>query len=298
MKSARYVLAVRSFAVLAVAVATLSMASAQSITKWGPGQRMAEALSDAVDEATAQIKADDDLGFDDNTCLLATFMEKGKATSFTRDLKAGTTYVFIAGGDTTAEDVDFEVLRDNKVVARDARDDRTAILKFRPGTSGRYSIRVNLADSSSQFKKSFVAVTTLSTDGWSVPTDRMAEAVAGIIAMGAAIEDKMGTTIWQDAENQFAIYGQVLAPNSSFQIDNILFQDGNYTVAGACDKMSDDIDLQLLSNGKVLDEDIEDDSVPIIQLNKNRSRYLSVRLKNEGSKNTFALFGLFIRTGK
>ncbi|MBI1831493.1 MAG: hypothetical protein HYR84_08590 [Planctomycetes bacterium] len=69
---------------------------------------------------------------------------------FTKTLKAGQPYKFLAAGDKDARDVDIEIIdEDGKVVAKDADPDATAVVNFTPKNTGKYQVRVRLYESRS-----------------------------------------------------------------------------------------------------------------------------------------------------
>jgi hypothetical protein len=64
------------------------------------------------------------------------------------NLKAGTTYRFLAAGDNDAKDVDLDVQDSNgTTVVKDDKTDPTAVVTYTPKKDGKYLVRVRLYDS-------------------------------------------------------------------------------------------------------------------------------------------------------
>jgi len=266
-----------------VAIAALGT----SAFAWTPGERMSQAVAEGLALATISMAGTEGLGLSGDTALLGGFTAPGREITFTRYVRQGETYAFIATGDNSARDVDIRILNESgTVIAQDDDSDRTAVATLRPTRSGQIKMCVKLYSGMSS--GNFVSVVTLSSDGFQVPVNAMATAVAEFRANASAAARQWNGASFHDGANQWALFGSVLEPGETYTVNNLTLT-GRTAILGGCDANSDDIDLWLTGNGRTL-SDTDPDDRPII--NSTASGNHSVRIKNEGRGTSFAVFGI------
>ena len=240
----------------------------------------------SVTRFSAGLIKEADLGYDKDLSITAAWLEGRRSISFTKDLKSGTTYAFVAAGDEDAEDVDVKVTGPTgQIVDEDADDSSLAAAGFTAKTTGKYRFTITLASDVA----SYVGATLLSDDGWEVPMQNLNTAIADLVDTAESLD---GTLVFSRAGGSFCLFGAVLPKGGTLKMTGVKIAGASPTVAGACDENSSDIDLLVTAGGRELGKDVEDDDFPVVGLSRPADS-AEVTLTNAGAEATVAIFGLF-----
>jgi hypothetical protein len=212
-------------------------------------------LTEAVTRVTnlAGIAKLGNYGYNHDISILAGWVQKGGSLSFNLQLDAGAEYLFLAGGDNDAIDVDLEILDKNgKVVASDMRPDPEAIVTFRPRDTGRYTLRLIL-DRSQKNVPCVCVATILKKGGWNVPFGNLDKATGNLTKLLAdvdrAIAQKANKRLdLRNANNQWAVFGAVLPQGQQTTVTHMTLGQGDRLFVGVGDGNASHLDLFLLDS--------------------------------------------------
>lgn len=285
--------AVAALAVSGLAAPTAPVArAAQQQQKWGPGERMTEAVTRVMAGARGLTNASD-YGYDKDICVLAAFLrEKGKA-EFNRSFTRGEKYALVGGGDNSAEDVDIEILDSKgKVVASDTKTDAIPVVTFTAPSTGTYTVRLTLYKG----RPSFCAAVILRDGGYDIPVRNLSTALANLIVRCNAIDRATSDTVtFHDVANQWAMFGTVLSEDTDLKITNIDLGTGKRCVLAVGDGNARDLDLFLLDrDGDTVAKDIDPDAIPTIFYTARNFRSAGVKIKNESSNGKTLVLTAFL----
>lgn len=255
---------------------------------WTAGNNMLEATAEMSGAALGVIEKNPRLGFASGICLFGGRVQSGKSTGWTRSLTEGKTYVFVAGGDKNALDVDLTVKDSTgKIVAKDDDNQAVAAVTFAPQTTGTYTITLTLHDS----KKSMpacAAMTFLQEGGAKVSTDNLTTALANNFALATALDSELrgkAKLFFNDTSNQWALFGAILAPGEEKILNKLRFPEGTSVFAAAGDDNASDVDLFLLdSSQKVIAKDDDGDGKSIFEADTEEKTSYSLKIKNTKAK--------------
>ena len=223
-------------------------AQAQSSPQEVELRRVGQALDRVVGKAKA-VTAAEDYGFMQGGCVFGVMLSPGKSVSETFQLKAGGSYVFIGGGDSTTRDADI-LISDGagRVVKQDTGADASPVVLFEPKKSGTYKMTLRLK--SSQSGKAFCAATVLTTGGAKLPIERISQAARKVgLASQLFFSASKGGRFNQDS-NTWALYGVVLGSKQYAQSDYKRYNAGNRVFVAVGDDRIKDLDLYLLDGNK------------------------------------------------
>ncbi len=255
---------------------------------WTAGNNMLEATAEMSGAALGVIEKNPRLGFASGICLFGGLVQSGKSTGWTRSLTEGKNYVFVAGGDKNALDVDLTVKDSTgKIVAKDDDNQAVAAVTFAPQTTGTYTITLTLHDS----KKSMpacAAMTFLQEGGAKVSTDNLTTALANNFELATALDAELGgkaKLFFNDRNNQWALFGTVMAPGEERSLTNLRFPTGTSVFAAAGDDNTSDVDLFLLdSSKKIVEKDDDGDGKSIFDADTVDSMNYFLKIKNTKAK--------------
>jgi len=256
------------------------------VEEWSPGTYMAQAVERVLDGAGIATK-DTEYGFiDGQFCVLGAYLPKEQTVSMSFKLKAGTSYMFIGGGDDDANDVDLYLKNAaGTTLARDEEEDATPIVAFEPTTSGSYSLVLNLQNSDT--KASFCALVALQEGGFEVPVSNLDAATKSCLEFCAIVSEKMGSASFHQKTGEWALYGGLLKSGSSNTISGLDFEAASHAIVATGDDNTTNIDLALLdANGATVEEDIAKDATPIVTHDMQKG--ISYKLKISNKKSTGA----------
>ena len=246
-----------------------------------------EAFDSVTGFATEMVKATD-LGYDSGLSIAASFLNANKSATFTKTLKAGVTYAFLASGDDDAEDVDIKVTdASGRVVAEDTDIDSYAADSFVAEKAGAYKFTVTLASTT----PSYVGCILLSDNGWSIPVANLAVPMADLVDTVDSLSEETPMSFVKTA-NTFCLYGAVVEADKTFTMTGLSLSGKMPTVVGACDVNSDDIDLSVFNSAnELVGIDDSDDDFPVVTLERALSG-AKVTLTNAGADASVSIFGL------
>jgi hypothetical protein len=201
---------------------------------------------------------------------MAAFLRQGADVSFTRPFVSGQEYVILGGGDEDVNDLDIEIFDSNgQVVARDARNNAAPIVRFVAPSSGMYTIRQKLFEAK---RSSFCVLAILRERGFDVPVGNLTTATSNLISFCARVnqnrnKDRNESVIFQDAANQWALFGAVLRNREQTTVTKLTLGEGNRVLLAAGDNNARDIDLFALNEkGEVIVKDVDNEPTPGVTL--------------------------------
>ena len=270
----------------------LSGSMETSTRDWTPADHMSYALAEAM--ATARVVSDTtSFGYAEGVALVGVYLQPGQSYSFYRSFSEFGHYSLVSGGDEDCNDIDLKVHdSDGNLVASDTSVSREAELVFRPPASGEYEITLTLygADCGS-----FVAAAILEDGGYDVPVSNLTAASSNLMELcrnAARVGENRGdTAAFLDLDQQLAVWGTVLDPDSTASLTNVVLGDRPVALMAAADGNAGDLDLHLSTTfGLKVDQDIEMDSVPVILHEPTAAQRYTVELENVGgARRTFAM---------
>jgi hypothetical protein len=191
-------------------------------------------------------------GYNDGISILGTWLPAGGRSNFRLQLTAGVSYMFIAGGDNDAQDVDLEVFDDaGNQLAADTRVAPDALVVYTPAYSGWYRLRVALYRSRDNLPCACV-LTILKRNGWDVPLgnlDNATDKLTNVLAEADQLLQRQGRRLDLHKEsNQWTVYGAVLAEKRDTDVINLSLGRGLRAFFAVGDQQAFDVDLFLLDN--------------------------------------------------
>ncbi|EYF00948.1 Hypothetical protein CAP_8896 [Chondromyces apiculatus DSM 436] len=230
---------------------------------WRPGMYMMQAVG-RVAAMAHQVEQKTTLGFDrDHACVLGAFVKTRSIQSMWQTFNGGVKYALIGGGEDNAIDVDIGIADENgRVLVSDTADDANPVVEFTPPASGRYEIRLSLADSKAS--GSFVAMALMQDGGYAIPANRLLQSFSSAIRYGSKLSEQVQPGLVFHGGGDWAFFGTVLEPNQSSTFSGIDVA-GTPTVAlAAGDDSSLNLDLEVRdgSSDRVVVVDKDKDAVP------------------------------------
>jgi hypothetical protein len=232
---------------------------------FGPGAAMMQAIGKVVRAGnTVTQRYGSRIGWHDGVAVLGAFVQPGRSSSFRFPLRAGEVYSFIGGGDDDARDVDITVTDDTgRSVATDTDTSADPVVVFRAPRDGAYTVKLELYDAP---VASFLALAVLtdSPNRYTVPIDIVVSAMTKSLVQAAYLDRSRGGARYHDADNQWAIFGQVLRQGESMRISNLTMDGRNHTIVAAGDETAQDIDLFVRRSGRLIGADEDKDPIPMV----------------------------------
>jgi hypothetical protein len=208
-------------------------------------------------------------GYNEGISILGAWLKTGKNVGFDTQLTGGVQYLFLAGGDNDAQDVDLEIFdaKGNRL-ASDGRATPDASVLFTPRATATYTLRLTLVKSKRNVPCVCVA-TILRKGGLNVALNNLNEA-AGNLAAVLNIADqvlrhktKKRLDLYH-ADNQWSIFGSVLDKGQETTVTKVSLGNGHRLFIGVGDKQAD-VDLFLLDKtDKVVQQDTRGDRIAIL----------------------------------
>ncbi|HKI19611.1 MAG TPA: hypothetical protein VKA15_17120 [Isosphaeraceae bacterium] len=234
-------------------------------------------------------------GYAEGTSIMAAFLRPGADIAFTRPLYRGQEYVILGGGDQDVQDLDVEISDpDGRVIARDTRDDAAPIVRFVAPRDGSYTIRQRLCEARSS---SFCVVAVLRARGFDVPVSNLTNATVNLMELCSRVsQNRGGRVVFQDADNQWAIFGAVLQNGEERTITNLALGQGRRVLVAAGDNNARDIDLFVLDrNGDIAARDTAEDATPIADVTVSGNSLAGVRFQNVNSQGPALVLAAILR---
>lgn len=257
------------------------LASEEPAAPWQPGQRLAQVLRDLATRLVATT-AVSGAGFDQGVSLLAAFLTEEHEAAFTRTLHAGVPYTFVAGGESAGADTDVDLLiRDasGAEVAAALEEDAAPRLRFTPGETGRYTIALRVARAAPG--GIYAALAVLREGGAAVRAEGLAAAIQRVVQAGEATDRQLGAR-YHDAEDQWCLFGAVLAQGEDLALP-LALESGRHAALAAAEDPAEDIDLALQAqDGAVVAADQATDANPFVSA-RTDGRPLRLQVHNHRS---------------
>ena len=236
------------FGVAALLIGSSRETVAQDSARWGAGVYMTQAF-DRIYTPLGILSEKTGYGFDDSVAVLGAILKRGEKVRFTRPLRAKVEYVFAAGGDDDAVDVDLELSDSGgNLVARDRDTSSTAVLKYTPSRDGSFTLGVSLPLLEKGVGFAFCTVAILRQDGRPLLIEGVAHALVHMVEAGMVLSSKYKVDLLSE-KNQWAIVGGVALGEDELRINNMAFGNGARAIFAAADVENIDVDL-LLRRGK------------------------------------------------
>ena len=266
---------------------------------WTAGNNMLEATAEMSGAALAIIEKNPRMGFANGICLFGGRIQSGKSTGWTRSLTMGKNYVFVAGGDKNALDVDLTIKDSTgKVVAKDDDNQAVAAVTFAPQTTGTYNVTVTLHDSKKS-QPAFASMAFLQEGGSKVSTDNLATALANNFALAEALNSEFAGKIklfFNDRANQWALFGSILNPGEERSFNKLRFSTGTGVFVAAGDNNTSDVDLFLLNDSnKILAKDDDGDGKSIFEADTVEGESYSIKIKNTKAKSSSFVIAMSLK---
>jgi hypothetical protein len=217
-------------------------------------------------------------GYNDGVSILGGWVDEKAHLTFTTPLAANVEYLFLAGGDNDAADVDLEILDDRgNVLAADLGVAPDAVVQFRPKVQGTYTLRMTLFKSRNSVP--CVCVTTiLRKNGWNLPVKNLDKATGKIMRAlegGDQAAQRQGLRVdLRRASNQWAFYGGVLRQGDNLAVKNLDLGRGDRLFVGAGDDFASVVNVDLENNNaQALKRDGKQGPVSVIDYGANGGTY-------------------------
>lgn len=253
----------------------------------------AEPLADMA-EATAKVAAavrtisdKSDMGFyKDGFSLFGAYIREDKKASITTDLRAGTTYAFLGGGDNSTTDVDIHIKDSSgRIVAKDTDSDPTPAVTFKPRTSGKYTIELRLY--SCRGLGGYCALALMQENGWDVPVNNLVLGIAKNLTMVRVVADRpeIDKLTFYDEEEQWSLIGAVVPTGNTMQLTSTDPGTHNLLYVAAGDEQTNDVDLSLTSmSGQTLTSDEAAHAFSVIAHQSRRGSGQKLKVTNAGGR--------------
>ena len=233
------------------------------------------------------LESNSNYGLKDNVCLLGAVLTKRKSVRFSTYLVSGQDYVFFAGGDEDATDLDIKVYSSSGVLLKkDNKTDNNPVVGFTPNRSGNYSIE--LIYYSGTAMKSFACLALMKKGGNGVPVSNIVKSGKRFFSIGDLINDRASMK-FHDYENQWCLFTTILDEGDSSTITNMDLGSENHVFFGVGDQNIEDADLFLFYNSdrnesNVLAQDVKRDATPIMTSPTRSSSNYKLKIKNHASR--------------
>lgn len=265
--------------VLAAAVVAAGGA-ATARAEWVPGKRLVESATRLMGQIE-KVTDGTTVGYDGDNCLLTTFLLAKREAGFKRWFQADTDYYILGGGDNAVNDLDVKVLdaAGNPMVA-DTGANASPVVKFRTRRAGMYEIRLVMFDADSN--GGFATAAVLKDGGFRVPVRNLAAALAALIA-GCENVDRQapGAVVFNNAPNQWAVYGSIVRPGADMVIEKLTPGGGGRVWLVGADENARDLDLYLTDDDKrELKSDTDPDARPQVVYRTQANTQYGFKVKN------------------
>jgi serine/threonine protein kinase/tetratricopeptide (TPR) repeat protein len=262
---------------------------------WVPGERMSHAIRHVM-KCVREISDKTPYGYNEGVCILGAFLAPHAAISFTMPLGPNIDYAVIAAAGNDGDQVGVEVLGpDGQPVAQGIATAAGTVAAFRVPANGTYTLRQTLTRSQ---RASFCAMAVLREGGIDVPLRNLETSSAGIITVCSGVARKSpGTVVFQDAINQWALFGGIVAAGQSFNVNNLRLGQGRRWVVAAGDEHASTIDLLLLNRGQVAARDGTADARPVLSHDATAGIGYDLNVKNTRADGRSLILAAILRAG-
>lgn len=284
-----------------VAAAILVLAGAIA-TVGAQGESSANFLNQAfvrvTDSASAAAKLGN-FGYDEGVSILGAWVHCRDNVMYYVPLTRGVNYMFVAGGDNDAQDIDLEIQDDKgRVVAVDNRVAADAMATLAAPSTGWFTLKLTLAKSRKDFPCVCV-VAILKENGLQVPLKNLDVCSARLMRLFTDTDkllQKEGKRLeFRWARNQWGLYGSVLRPGDDISVTNLNLGSGRRLLLAMGDEQTEDVDLSLLDKANaVVAEDVKTNPEAIIGYTPEAAARYGIRMRNyKGNGPSVIMTGIF-----
>lgn len=246
-------------------------------------------LTQSVTQITAaarRVSCDAAYGFyGEGYCVLGTFLRARDYADTVVVLNQGQRYMFIAGGDENARDLDIKVLNSSgREMAKDTQPGTSPVLRFTPTQTGRYAVRMKLQ---SGYRMSFCTLVLLERGGRMLSVDTLSQTIAGYVnsAVLAACTVDANLRVSQEP-GTWVLCGSVLQEGEATTLSGVDLGSHRHMFLSCGSDDVEDVDLALEGSlGIASGSDTEDDAVPVFECvtDSSESYRLETSLNSAGS---------------
>lgn len=300
----RYVLAFLTFGALGAAPVP---ARAEAI------DYLVQALGKLVAVANEHDIADCD--YDGAGCLYGFFLDDGMSNGVTRVFEEGREYIVLAVGDDDVQDLDLKLLPmgGGDPLIEDVLTDAVPVMKFTVNEGGRYEIAVINADSNDE--PSFCTVVVLVKDPYAPLGGKKGkkkgggagggfnfqEVVEGLDRIISAVQTRQLFS-GNFPSNELILFGGRYDAGLSNSTYDYKLSPGSYVAMATGSSGVADVDLEVVRQdqrgdllGQVVDEDIEDDALPICNFDATGDDHYGLTVKNAVSDGPGFVFAMLLQ---
>jgi hypothetical protein len=261
------------------------------------GVYLSQAFERVTESAAGAAKLGN-FGYHEGISVIGAWVDCRDSVTFTIPLKAGANYMFAAGGDNDAQNVDLEIQdAAGKTLAKETREAPDAMVTYTPDADGRYTLKLTLAKSR-QDLVCFCVACILKEDGYKVPQGNLNDCANKMLKLFGEQDKVLQRSNKQLAlhrqKNQWAVFGALLDPVADISVTNLELGVGRRIFLGLGDKNTQDVDLFLLDNAsKTIAKDTSVSDVAIVDYYAGQGRYGVKMLNYKGSGRAVVLSGIF-----
>ena len=237
--------------------------------------------------------------------LFGTLLRAGQRVEETFELRQGQQYVFLAGGDDDANDVDLYLYdASGNLVVKDSHRDRSALMQFRAPRTARY--RVVLSVDKSGPRGAFCAMSVLTRDrshSFEMRAESLLDTLVRLEASFLILEKALRENLNQDLHLQFhsgnntwLLMGAILNHKSSVSSDPKRFPSGEYIGITLGEESCSDANLYINdASGRQLLRGTDTQSFSFVAFNGGSGDPLSLQMENAYSRRPSLLLTAVLR---
>ncbi len=229
---------------------------------WEPGIRSVGSLGAAVDGAAAAA-GQAGVGLMSGASLFCADLRPEATAVIGVSLAAGRRYVFVGAGDAGCEKMALEVFapeQDDAIATDTGAPGVAAIADFTPEEDGDYTIAMT---PSGNAENGFCTLILLEEDGLEFTPRQIGQACGAL--MRICQEVNTADLVWQDADNEWCLFGGLAAPGDEVRFTDLVLDEGRFGFAAAGALNATDLNLLLTdADDEELASDTEGDAAPIV----------------------------------
>lgn len=252
-----------------------------------------------------------DCDYDGAGCLYGFFLDDGMSNGVTRYFEQGREYIVLAVGDDDVVDLDLKLLPSGggDALVEDIEVDAAPVMKFTVNEGGRYEIEVVNVDSNDE--PSFCTVVVLVKNAAGSPKKKKKAADAGNFNFQEVVEglDRIVSAVQTRQmfsgsfpSNELILFGGRYDEGLSNSTYDYKLQAGSYIAMATGSSGVADVDLQVVEQvqrgdleGRVVAEDIKDDSLPICNFSATGVDNYGLTVKNVTSNGAGFVFAMLLQ---
>lgn len=228
-----------------------------------PTKRMTKAVERVMGTVTKIAKVSE-FGYDDGTCVLGSLLRPGATVTFNKNLKGGTEYYILGGGDDNVTDLDIYITDENgKQIIKDDDIDAAPKVHFRAPKDGKYTIKLDLFEAKAP---GFCVAAILKKGGYNVPTKNLQTATDNFLKLAKTIEPRKTVGFnFHEKDSVWCLFGSILDEGKS-SVVSIKAGGGDRAFIAAADPSSKGLGLYLADkDNKFIKKDEDHGALPILR---------------------------------